>query len=110
MSSELSGDDSAAQILENQEEIEDLENHIEEHIRTVSDERKYFSTDVVSLGNYDVTVDVYGVENHPMPEKRRVAAAVGSFYDWEVGYEEHRSTEDMYSIRVVDWNNTSAPI
>lgn len=90
-------------LLEREEEIEELTSHIEEFVRTEADERTYFSTDIYAMAENKVTLDIYGIEGHPMPEKRTITEAVGDFYGWTAGFEEGRSEDDMYSIRVVRW-------
>ena len=89
-------------LLEREQEIDELTTHIEEFVHRNTDERTYFSTDVYAMGESKVTLDIYGVEGYPMPEKSTVTEAVGDFYGWTAGFEEGRSEDDMYSIRVVE--------
>lgn len=96
----------AEELLEREQEIEDLSEHLEAYVRENSDERLYFSTDVASLTDSKVTIGVYGVEGHPMPSKRLMAEAVGEFYDWKAGFEEGRTTSSEYVLRVLDFEET----
>lgn len=101
-----STDLSAEPLLEREQEIDELVQHIEEFVREETEERRYFSTDVYAMGEHKVTLDIYGTGDYPMPDKRTVANAVGDFYSWTAGFEEDRSEKDRYSIKVIDLDST----
>jgi len=80
-----------------------VNDYVEMYVDEVSDGKYHFSVDTVEIKESHVRIDVYGLENYDLPEKSDIAEGVGDFMGWTPGYEEERSRDDLYSIRVVAW-------
>jgi len=89
---------------------EELLESLEERVDELTDDKYHYSINILEAKENSVKLEVYGVEGYDLPAQRTVANAVGEKYGWTPGFQEEKSTEDRYRMRVIDWKNTSGPL